>query len=293
VPPKPIDIDIDPDFIFHVQGGQTLPPKKLPDALLVTPVKLPVKPRVVSPPGPLRIEAAPQGQMLSGGPGKPVFKEVPEPQPEVVATEQTTMGHRVPQPIPDIRVLNANPEQQAVIDAIVPAIGAMQAQMTVQIEAALDRAHQAEEAAAQKVDKDFVNDFFRKMRMLMVELKQQVEGVKQQVPDRVTHDELKDFATELYSALSKDTSAAAGRISYNCLFCGQPRAAVSGMITDQAVADSLGEPPKTRLGGKGGTIMYGSDRQMYVGRGNLGRPTTAALAKIPPLRPTTANPEPS
>jgi hypothetical protein len=276
------------------EGGEL---GKLPSSVIVTPVKIPTKvsPGPPAPPDPVHVEPPlSPGPGLPGPPGIIKVKPTEEDQPVQHIGEEVFRieGHEVPQLIRHIRIMNANPEQQVVLDALVPAIGTMQTQMAVRIDAALAKAREAEEAALQKVDKVFFNDFFRNIRMNIIELTQQLDSIKQQVPDRVTRDELKDFATELYTTLSKETPAAVGVKSYNCLFCGQPRSTVSGMITDQAVANSLGEPQKVRIGGTGGTIMYGSDKQMYIGRGNLGRPTTT-IPKIPPLRPLTANPNPS
>jgi hypothetical protein len=247
----------------------------VPNALIVTQPEIPTKAvRKATSPRISTDENAPGSQELPRPPG---IVTIHEKQPDAAVQEP---GHFVPQVIHEMQVRNAGPEQQAILDAILPQIGIMQVQMESKCDATIEKVHQMEQALEQKVDKEFINDFFRKIRLMIVDMKHQMENIKQQVPDRVTREELKDVATELYSTLTKETSTTAGRVSYNCLFCGRPRSSVSGMITDQAVADSLGEPQKTRVGG---TIMYGSDKQMYMGRGNFGRPTTANMVKSPPL----------
>jgi hypothetical protein len=261
---------------------------KLVDDVPVGPINKP-PPSVVPPQPTPGLVPAPTPWLRPAPAPAPVPGPVSESVETAPARRPGPQPHVVRQEIDDIHVINATPEQQAVLDAIVPVFRLMQAQMTSVIEAACDHAHRAEVIATGKVDKDFVNDFFQKIRLRMIEIHKQVDGLKQQLPERVTREELKDYATEIFQSVSRETSATAGRVSYNCLFCGQQRSQVSGMITDPTVADALGEPPKTRVGGRTGTIVYGSDRQPYIGRGNLGRPTTAALSKVPPLRPVSAS----
>ena len=92
----------------------------------------------------------------------------------------------------------------------------------------------------------------------------------------------------MYHTLSKETSTPAGTVSYKCLFCGQTRNTVAGLITDPKVADALGEVPKTRAASRGG-IIYGSDKQAYKGTTKYGKPTVASsLDKyLPPLKSPT------
>lgn len=58
------------------------------------------------------------------------------------------------------------------------------------------------------------------------------------------------------------------------------------MIKDRQVVQALGEPTEATAtaglsnadkGAPRGTIIYGPDKQMYRGRGNFGRPTTAGI----------------
>jgi hypothetical protein len=287
--PEPLPDSVDLDKKPARQTGTLILPDLLP---LVTITKIPERPQK----RPNSAEGKKRDPIV-----EPQLEGMPAQQtPPAVITPRASSarelpkkekhGHIVPQPVPEIEVFNTAPERQGIIEYLVPQIEALNAALEYKIQQALDRSQHVEELVKQKVDKEFVNDFFRRIRLTVTELKQQIDGLKDQVPDRVTHEELRDMATELYASLSPDQPAAAGAVSYKCLFCGQVRGGVSGMITDSTVADSLGEPPKTRCGGKvGSTLVYGSDKRMYVGRGNMGRPTTAAAKpKIPPLRPETA-----
>ena len=199
----------------------------------------------------------------------------------------------VPQSIHEFNVTNAEPVKEVIETLVLPYIIEMRSEFQTKVDTALEKTRLTEEMILSKVDKEFVNDFFRKMRMTLVELKNQIEEVKSSVPDKVTHEELQNLATDLYKSVTKDQSTTVGAKSYRCLFCGAPKQNVSGMITDKSVVEALGDPQQARAA-QAPTMIFGSDKQCYKGRGNYGRTGIASkleARKIPPLRATTAVPK--
>ena len=125
-----------------------------------------------------------------------------------------------------------------------------------------------------------------KLKAVMSELSSGVSSLKQAMPERVTKEELQEVVEDLFRSLAPDNETSGGTSSYKCLLCGRPRTAISGMIKDRQVAQALGEPTEATAtaglsnadkGAPRGTIIYGPDKQMYRGRGNFGRPTTAGI----------------
>lgn len=199
-------------------------------------------------------------------------------------------GRRVPQSIHEFNVRNAEPVKEVIETLVLPYIIEMRSEFQIKVDKALEQSRLSEEMILNKVDKDFVNDFFRKMRMTIVELKTQIDEVKNSVPDKVSHEELQNLATDLYKSVTKDQTTTVGTKSYRCLFCGAPKQNVSGMITDKNVVEALGDPQQARAS-QNPTMIFGSDKQCYKGRGNYGRTGIASKIesrKIPPLRATTA-----
>ncbi|KAK8893658.1 hypothetical protein M9Y10_022085 [Tritrichomonas musculus] len=202
-------------------------------------------------------------------------------------------GRHVPQSIHEFNVTNAEPVKEAIETMVLPYIIEMRSEFQKKVDTALEKSRLTEEMILNKVDKEFVNDFFRKMRMTLVELKNQIDEVKSSVPDKVTHEELQSLATDLYKSVTKDQTTTVGTKSYRCLFCGAPKQNVSGMITDKSVVEALGDPQQARAS-QNPTMIFGSDKQCYKGRGNYGRTGIASkleARKIPPLRATTAVPK--
>jgi hypothetical protein len=142
------------------------------------------------------------------------------------------------------------------------------------------------------VGKEYVQKFFSKMRAAMGELSQNVAIMKESMPERVTKTELQDVAEDLFRSLRSETETTGGTTSFKCLLCGRPKSAISGMIRDPKLVEALGEPQESsiaglsntpRMGGRGTTMLYGPDRQLYRGRGNLGRPALAERKHLPTL----------
>lgn len=209
------------------------------------------------------------------------------PAPSISGDDLPFHGRRIPQPVEEVTVINAE-RRQDILETMLPYLVDLRTDLQLKIDTAVERTRVAEQSMINKVDKDYVEKFFRNMRYQITEVVEKVEHVQQAVPDRVTHEELKEFIDDLYAQLTKETQTPAGTVSYKCLFCGQTRNTVAGLITDPKVSEALGEVPKTRAGTRG-AIIYGSDKQAYKGTNKYGRPAIAsALDKyLPPLKSPT------
>ena len=183
----------------------------------------------------------------------------------------------VPQTVQDMTVLNV---PSNIDKEVLQLIMDVRTQMQLQVDQNTTRLNDLETRADNFVDKEYVSKFYTKMRIVITETHDQVEQIKQTQPDRVTKEELRKAMEELYGILAKDESTSGGTQSYRCLLCGRPKSGISGMITDKAVAESLGDPTQSVIAGGGGqktSIIYGPNGQMYKGRGNFGRTTIAKV----------------
>jgi hypothetical protein len=162
-------------------------------------------------------------------------------------------------------------------------------QLQLQVDQNTTRLNALEPAIAAFVDKDFVAKFFSKMRATLNELSGQVSVMRQALPDRVTKTEMQDSLEEMVRSLTQGQETSGGSTSYKCLLCGREKKAIAGMINDSRVATALGDPPEaiaglSRPSSRGpGTMLYGTDKQLYHGRGNLGR--TAIASTLETKRP--------
>ena len=189
----------------------------------------------------------------------------------------------IPQQIEELKILSANDEIEA---RIVNLIVDVRTQLQLQTDQNTDRLTELSSKVDAYVTKDYIQKFFSKVKTVMSDLSTNVGTLKQALPERVTKTELQEALEELFHSLAPDNETSGGTSSYKCLLCGRPRTAISGMIKDRQVAQALGEPTEStataglsnpdRSVGRG-TIIYGPDKQLYRGRGNFGRPTTAGI----------------
>jgi hypothetical protein len=135
-------------------------------------------------------------------------------------------GHVVPQAIGDLTVLNAKPREES-LEIIMPYIVELRGDLLLQLEAALDRIRQLENALQRKVDKDFVDAFFRKMRAALQETNERVISLSVAMPDRVTKEDLEAKVEEMIKTMPAfQESTIAGKTSVTCLLCGAKRAGI-------------------------------------------------------------------
>ena len=185
----------------------------------------------------------------------------------------------VHQTVDELKILNA---AEQVDEHIVNLIIEVRAQLMLLIGNNTNRIVEIESKIGNFVDKDFVQKFFQKMRSTINEINSNVDIMKQTLPDRVTKDEVQSIIEELYHNLTSDKETSGGTQSYRCLLCGRPKTAISGMIRDFKVAETLGQPQQATVAqspnsGSRATLIYGPDKQAYRGKGNFGKPTIAAV----------------
>lgn len=199
------------------------------------------------------------------------------PPTQTTEAPKNPMISQVPQPVQDLTVLNVpNSIDKEVLQLILD----VRTQLMLQVDNNTQRLNELESKADSYVDKEYVSKFYTKMRIVITETHDQVEQIKNKEPDRVTKEDLHRAMEDLYAALAKDESTSGGTQSYRCLLCGRPKTAISGMITDKNVAESLGDPTQSVVAGGRGqktSIIYGPNGQMYKGRGNFGKTTIAKL----------------
>jgi hypothetical protein len=177
-------------------------------------------------------------------------------------------------------VLTPNDEIEA---RIVHLLIDIRTQLQLQLDHNTTRLNVIEPQIDNFVDKDYIQQFFRKMRSAITELADQVAVVRQALPERVTKAELEEVAGDLFRSFTQENETSGGSVSMRCLLCGRSKAAVSGMIRDARVAEALGDPPEASIAGLSnpsgpsrGTMLYGADKQLYRGRGYIGRPAVAS-----------------
>ena len=202
-----------------------------------------------------------------------------------ISTTKKVFTNIVPQAIEEINILNA---PESIDKDVLQLILDVRTQLQLQIDQNTERLNAVEEKTETFVDKEYVSKFFTKMRIVINETNSSVEQIKASNPEKVTKEDLHKAMEDLYAALSHEESTSGGTTSYRCLLCGRPKTQISGMILDRTVAESLGDPTQSVIAGgstQRGTILYGTDKQMYKGRGNFGRPTTSKLEdrKLPSL----------
>jgi hypothetical protein len=208
---------------------------------------------------------------------------VPPPSPHEPAP-----WHVVKQEIDELRVLSANDEIEA---RIVNLIASIRTQLQLQCDNHGRRLTDLEARMETVVGKEYVQKFFSKMRAAMADLTENMAVMKDSIPERVTKTELQNVAEDLFRTLKSETEPVIGVTPVKCLLCGRPKTAITGMIRDSRLVEALGEPPEASTAGVSnsqrgdgrGTMLYGPDRQLYRGRGNLGRPAMAQKPPLPPL----------
>ena len=88
-----------------------------------------------------------------------------------------------------------------------------------------------------KVDREFVEKIFNKLRVMMNAFNDQIENMQCSFLNWVTRDELEIVLRQFSAQLSDDNSS--GTTSkYHCLLCGQPKQHLAGMINGQSLKRS-------------------------------------------------------
>jgi hypothetical protein len=195
--------------------------------------------------------------------------------------------HPVRQQLEELLIMIPNDEIEArILNLIID----IRTQLQLQIGQNTTRLNALEIATAAFVDKDYIAKFFAKMRATLNEMSEHVSLLKQTMRERVTKTELPDAIKDVFRSLKQGQETSGGTTSYQYLLCGREKRGITGMISDSRVAKALGDPPEAIAGLRRatsvprGTMLYGTDKQLYRGRGNFGRPAVAsALESRRPL----------
>jgi hypothetical protein len=137
-------------------------------------------------------------------------------------------GHLVPQSVHDLTVVNARPRDE-IVEILMPFLSELRSELILQIQSASDRIRDVESALPKKVDKEFVDAFFRKLRMALQEMNERVGSVSAALPDRVTKEELEERMEAFMGSMPRfQETTLAGKTSVTCLLCGSKR---TGIVT--------------------------------------------------------------
>jgi hypothetical protein len=168
--------------------------------------------------------------------------------------DQTFQGREVPQVIQDMKVLNALP-RDVILEKIMPYITEMKGEFQVQLDSIMERVRCLEITVPQKMDKEFVEAFFRKIKLTIHDMNERVVKMQSTMPDRaLSNEELEDKIAEMMKTMpAYQETTIAGKTSYTCLLCGSKRAAgISGM---NQIA-KRGQVYKGRAAPPGATASY-------------------------------------
>jgi hypothetical protein len=129
-----------------------------------------------------------------------------------------TVGHDVPQPVAELKVRNAT-QRDVIIETVLPMIVELRSELRLQLDQALERIRCLEMQMPNKVDKEFLEAFFRKMRMAVQETNEKVASLQTTIAERLAKDEI----DEQNEAPRLSESAAGGKTAVTCLVCGSKR----------------------------------------------------------------------
>jgi len=132
----------------------------------------------------------------------------------------------------DLRVINAMPRDQ-VLDHLLPYLADLRVDLQLQLDTAADRLRQVEVSLPMKVDKEFVDAFFRKIRMALHETNEKMVKVQAGVPGCPTRDEIDEQIQEALRTMGPHETTVAGKTSYACLLCGSKRSGVTNAAPGQ------------------------------------------------------------
>jgi hypothetical protein len=81
-----------------------------------------------------------------------------------------------------------------------------------------------------KIDRDFVERMFNKIRVVVGELKNRIDQAQGTFMDWITREELHEVLEKFAEQLANVKDTAGAKSKYRCLLCGKPRSHLAGMI---------------------------------------------------------------
>jgi hypothetical protein len=121
-----------------------------------------------------------------------------------------------------------------------------------------------------KIDRDFVERMFNKIRVVIGELKHRIDQTQGTIMDWITREELREVLEKFAEHLATVKDTAGAKSKYRCLLCGKPRSHLAGMILTPALDefDDFARPKETEKRGSRPNTRVGSahtDRPMRSG----------------------------
>lgn len=189
-------------------------------------------------------------------------------------TARKEEGHIVPQLIDEVSVYNALPKSDYT-DKLVPMMMKMRDELKTYIDRVQSRERKLEKVVRDKCNKDYVESFFWKMRVIIQATHEKVKTVVDALPERVTKAEFEERLANLTPAIEKEAYAQQGNTAYSrCLFCGSKLPPGRVDLGNPEANGGKPIPPRSN-------IVNSEKGVVYKGRQSVGSiPTNAPLPPI-------------
>ncbi|EAY06952.1 hypothetical protein TVAG_099920 [Trichomonas vaginalis G3] len=184
-------------------------------------------------------------------------------------------GHYVPQLIDEVSVYNALPKSDYT-DKLVPMMVKMRDELKTYIDKVSSRNGKLEKVVRDKCAKDYVESFFRKMRVIIQATHEKVKTVVDALPQRITRTELEERLQNLAApSIEKEAYAAQSNTAYSrCLFCGSKLPPGRTDLGNPEANGGKPIPPRSN-------IVNNEKGVVYKGRQSVGSIPT--MAPLPPI----------
>lgn len=160
------------------------------------------------------------------------YSALPPPASTPLVTGVKNEGHFVPQIVQDMRVLNAMPKKD-MLELLMPFLYQLRSELLMNIDSNTERIRCLENSVQMKVEKDFIESFFRKIRMAVKEADDKAMRACNSLFDKVSKQDLEDRVQELLKQIGTQETTVAGKTSYTCLFCGTKKTSISKSSVDK------------------------------------------------------------
>ncbi|OHT09513.1 hypothetical protein TRFO_21559 [Tritrichomonas foetus] len=154
------------------------------------------------------------------------FPPIPPPAPTPLMQREPNVGHEVPQIVKDMRVLNAMPKKD-MLELLMPFLYELRSELMINIDSNTERIRCIEDQIGQKVEKEFIDTFFRKIRVAVQDADSKATKAINSLVDKITSEDLENRIQELIRQMGAQETTVAGKTNFTCLFCGSKKSTVS------------------------------------------------------------------
>jgi hypothetical protein len=137
------------------------------------------------------------------------------------------VGREVPQEVSEMTVTAAR-QRDLILEAVMPYLVELKTDWQLQLDSTMDRLRCLEGTLPTKVDKEFVDAFFRKIRQTLQDTNERVMGVQSALNDRITQDQLDAKLDEVRAEPKFRESTVAGKTTLTCFVCGAKKTMPQG-----------------------------------------------------------------